>query len=120
MAEQQEFKSTGTVTALVPRKGQVENTAFTRLELNILLQAYGLGVAAGEWRDYAIDFLSDAAIFSIFRFSADRPHYTIEKRPQLAQRQGAYAVRDQRGSVLRRGHDLERVLFCLRPARRLK
>lgn len=120
MAEQREIHQTGNVTAIVQRKGPVEKTTFSRMELNTLLQAYGAGVAAGEWRDYAIDFLPEVAIFSIFRFTADRPHYTVEKRPKLAQRQGAFAVRDLRGSVLRRGHDLARVLMCLSPIRRLK
>ena len=83
---------------------------FERRELTRLLSLYGRMVAAGEWRDYGIDGLTDAAVFSVFRRSAEAPLYRIEKRPALARRQGAWAVLGQAGAVLRRGHDLEHVL----------
>ncbi len=83
---------------------------FERRELDALLRLYGRMVAAGEWRDYAIDGLSDAAVFSVFRRSAETPLYRIEKRPELARRQGAWAVIGRDGLVLRRGHELEPVL----------
>ena len=44
---------------------------------------YGRMVAAGEWRDYALDFLEDAAVFSIFRRSSEMPLFRVEKRPRL-------------------------------------
>jgi hypothetical protein len=121
MAEHHDLWHNGNVTPLLPRvAGTLGETTFTRHEINVLLQAYGKGVAAGEWRDYAIDFLSDSTLFSIFRRSSERPFYTVEKRPALMQKQGPFAILDQRGAVLRRGHDLSRVLLCLRPIRRLK
>jgi hypothetical protein len=83
---------------------------FERRELTRLLSLYGRMVAAGEWRDYGIDGLTDAAVFSVFRRSAEAPLYRIEKRPALARRQGAWAVVGQGGHVLRRGHELEQVL----------
>ena len=83
---------------------------FERRELDALLRVYGRMVAAGEWRDYAIDGLADAAVFSVFRRSAEAPLYRIEKRPDLARRQGAWAVIGQGGMVLRRGHELDQVL----------
>jgi hypothetical protein len=67
-------------------------------------------VAAGEWRDYAIDFLKDRAVFSVFRRAAEIPLYRIEKVPRLARRQGAYSVISATGLIVRRGHELERVL----------
>ena len=54
---------------------------FDRRELNQLLSLYGRMVAAGHWRDYAIDGLKDAAVFSVFRRSSEVPLYRIEKRP---------------------------------------
>jgi len=83
---------------------------FERRELTRLLSLYGRMVAAGEWRDYGIDGLTDAAVFSVFRRSAEAPLYRIEKRPALARKQGAWAVVGQGGHVLRRGHELEHVL----------
>jgi hypothetical protein len=86
---------------------------FNRRELNRLLALYGRMVAAGEWRDYAIDFLKDRAVFSVFRRSSEVPIYRIEKDPRLARRQGAYSVVSATGLFLRRGHELDRVLRVL-------
>jgi len=83
---------------------------FERRELDRILRLYGRMVAAGEWRDYGMDSLSDAAVFSVFRRAAEAPIYRIEKRPALARRQGAWAVIGQGGHVLRRAHDLEQLL----------
>ncbi len=86
---------------------------FSRPELNEILSLYGRKVAAGEWRDYAIDFERDRAVFSVFRRSSEVPLYRIEKQPKLARRQGAYSVIAATGLILKRGHDLKRVLSVL-------
>src|ERR1700756_4273436 len=86
---------------------------FNRLELPRILNLYGRMVADGEWRDYAIDFLKDRAVFSVFRRSSEMPIYRIEKNPKLARRQGAYSVVSATGLIVRRGHELERVLRVL-------
>jgi hypothetical protein len=86
---------------------------FDRRELDRILRLYGRMVAAGEWRDYAIDFLKDRAVFSVFRRSSEVPIYRIEKNPRLARRQGAYSVISATGLIVRRGHELERVLRVL-------
>jgi hypothetical protein len=83
---------------------------FERRELDRLLGLYGMRVAAGEWRDYAIDGLGDAAVFSVFRRASEAPAYRIEKRPALARRQGQWAIIGQGGMVLKRGHELDQVL----------
>ena len=86
---------------------------FNRRELDRILGLYGRMVAAGEWRDYAIDFLKDRAVFSIFRRASEVPIYRIEKDPRLARKQGAYSVIAASGQILRRGHDLDRVLLVI-------
>jgi hypothetical protein len=86
---------------------------FDRLELKRILNTYGRMVMAGEWRDYAIDFREDAAVFSVFRRAAEIPLYSIEKCPRLKDRQGQYAVVAAGGQVLARGHDLTAVLRVL-------
>lgn len=83
---------------------------FMRPELNVILSCYGMMVAKGEWRDYAIDMGRDLAVFSIFRHSSDRPLYRLEKNPKLSNKQGAYLVRNDQGRILKRGHDLKQVL----------
>ncbi len=70
-------------------------------------------VAAGEWRDYAIDMGRDKAVFSVFRRSSECPLFRIEKNPRLARKQGAFSVVAATGLVLKRGHELKRVLSVL-------
>ena len=92
---------------------------FSRRELDRLLRLYGRKVAAGEWRDYAIDFLKDRAVFSVFRRSSEVPIYRIEKNPRLARRQGIYSIVSATGLILKRGHELDRVLGVLDKSVRL-
>jgi Protein of unknown function (DUF2794) len=86
---------------------------FSRQELHTILNLYGRKVACGEWRDYAIDFGREKAVFSVFRRSSECPLYTIEKSPKLTRKQGAYSVVAASGLILKRGHDLLRVLEVL-------
>jgi hypothetical protein len=87
--------------------------SFNRNELRIIFDVYGAKVAAGEWRDYAIDFTPAKAVFSVFRRTSEAPLYRIEKRPEFARRQGAYSVIALSGLVMRRGHDLGRVISAI-------
>ncbi|MEO1252407.1 MAG: DUF2794 domain-containing protein [Pseudomonadota bacterium] len=89
---------------------RAETVAFTRSELTRILGVYGQFVAAGEWRDYAIDCMADSAVFSIFRRASENPIYRVEKHPGLARKQGAWRVVSMSGQTLRRGHDLVQVL----------
>jgi hypothetical protein len=87
--------------------------AFNRQELNAILAVYGRKVAAGEWRDYALDFAPDKAVFSIFRRTSECPLFRVEKCPGLARKQGAFSVVAMSGHILKRGHELDRVLAAL-------
>ena len=87
--EPSEIRGGGAASALAPGN----QVTFDRRELDRILGLYGRKVAAGEWRDYAIDFLKDRAVFSVFRRSSevpDLPHR--EKSPP-----GAPPGRLQRG-----------------------
>jgi hypothetical protein len=90
-----------------PRHQQV---GFERLELMRILDLYGRMVAAGEWRDYAMDFTRDYAAFAAFRRTAEVPQMRLEKRPALRQRQGMWVLYGEHGQVLKRGHELAGVL----------
>jgi hypothetical protein len=96
------------VAAAIPNR-----VTFNRLELNRILNLYGRMVADGVWRDYSIDFLRDRAVFSVFRRASEVPLYRIEKDPRLARKQGMYSVISATGLILRRGHELERVLLVI-------
>ena len=91
----------------------VHQVTFSRHELDRILNLYGRKVAAGEWRDYAIDFLKDRAVFSVFRRASEMPLYRIEKNPKLARRQGVYSVVSATGLIVRRGQELDRVLRAI-------
>jgi hypothetical protein len=97
-----------------PVKGPV---FFERKELELILRLYGRHVASGDWRDYSIDAGNEAVGFCIFRRSSEAPLYRIEKRPALARRQGAFAIYNQAGMVLKRGRELALVLAVLDKAR---
>src|SRR5271157_4061607 len=99
----------GEVRAPVP----ASEVTFSRRELDRILSLYGRKVAAGEWRDYAIDFLKDRAVFSVFRRACETPIYRIEKNPRLARRQGVYSVISATGLIVRRGPELDRVLRAI-------
>jgi Protein of unknown function (DUF2794) len=86
------------------------NISFDRRELTTILDVYGRFVAAGEWRDYALDFGKEKAVFAVFRRTAELPLYRIEKNPKLAAKQGTYAVVAGTGLILKRGADLAKVL----------
>ena len=96
-----------------PNTSPRSHVTFERRELNRILDLYGRMVAAGEWRDYAIDFLKDRAVFSVFRRASEMPIYRIVKDPKLARRQGAYSVVSVTGHILKRGAELDRVLRAI-------
>jgi hypothetical protein len=88
-------------------------TSFDRHELNAILDLYGRKVASGVWRDYAIDLLRDKAVFSVDRKASEYALYRIEKDARLARKQGAYSIIAAGGLIMKRGHDLRRVLSVL-------
>jgi len=92
---------------------RVQQVGFDRIELQRILDLYGRMVAAGIWRDYAMDFGRDAANFSAFRRAAERPQARVEKRPGLRAKQGMWTLFGEAGQVLKRGHDLSGVLSPL-------
>ena len=89
--------------------------AFDRKELMLILSVYGRKVGQGEWRDYAMDFLRERAVFSIYARVSERPLYIVEKTPKLRNKQGQYSVTNQQGRILKRGHELAQVLRVLDP-----
>lgn len=92
------------------QKNSIQQVCFDRKEIDRILNLYGRMVAAGHWRDYAIDMGKDAAIFAAFRRAAERPQMRIEKRPADRNRQGMWSLHGEHGQILKRGHDLAGVL----------
>nr|WP_137677895.1 DUF2794 domain-containing protein [Parerythrobacter lutipelagi] len=90
--------------------GKTGQVGFTREELQRILDLYGRMVAAGNWRDYAMNFEKECAVFAAFRRAAERPQARIEKRPALRNRQGMWTLFGEHGQVMKRGHELAGVL----------
>lgn len=105
-------KTTSNQTATL-NKANHRQVTFNRTELDAILRIYGFMVAAGEWRDYAIDHLKDRAVFSIFRRASEMPMFYVEKDPSLARKQGMYKVVAASGHIMKRGHELRQVLKVL-------
>ena len=92
-----ERPTTATLIDLAAVRGPpVPIVCFDRREFSEILNVYGRMVAAGEWRDYAIDTLKDRAVFSIFRRTSEMPLFRIEKNPKLARAPGRLQRRRRR------------------------
>ncbi len=100
----------GVVTPFPERSGGPVQTVFERPEIARILDLYGRMVAAGHWRDYALQFGHDVAVFAAFRRATERPELRLEKRPALRNKQGQWTLFGEQGAVLRRGHELASVL----------
>lgn len=107
----------GDVTPFPPtgthRPGQILQVGFERIELQRIMDLYGRMVAAGLWRDYAMHMDRDIAAFAAFRRAAERPEIRIEKRPALRQKQGMWALVNESGLIIKRGHELGPILAPL-------
>lgn len=101
----------GTPATIIAFPRADPQVSFDRQELMRILDLYGRMVAAGQWRDYAMNFGRDAASFSAFRRAAERPQARIEKCPALRGKQGMWTLFGEAGQVLKRGHELAGVLF---------
>ncbi len=93
-----------------PSPRQPGQVGFERLELMRITDLYGRMVAAGHWKDYAMEFTAEVASFGAYRRTAERPEIRIEKRPALRNQQGMWALIGENGQVLKRGHELGSVL----------
>jgi Protein of unknown function (DUF2794) len=103
----------GGMAHVVPFPAAPNQVSFSQSELRTILNLYSRKVAEGEWRDYALDFTRDKAVFSVFRRASEVPLYRIEKEPRLARRQGACCIVAATGLIIKRGHELDRVLKVL-------
>lgn len=85
-------------------------TTFSHAELSLILGLYGDGVKRGIWRDYAIDCLSDMAVFSVYKSARDKPTYSIAKiPPKNVLKSAQYAIYEN-GKTVRDGASLSDVL----------
>ena len=52
---------------------------FSKIELTKILNCYSLGVSNGNWKDYALNFNSNEAIFSFYKHTLATPDCILKK-----------------------------------------
>lgn len=92
------------------RGGVPHSVFFDRVEFQAILNIYGKMVASGHWKDYAVSGAKDVATFAVHQKASERPVYRITKTPALKSKQGAFAILNSQGQILKRGHELPQVL----------
>ncbi len=97
---------------IINAQNKTQNCYFSKGELSRILALYSKRVAAGQWRDYAIDYGKNVATFSIFRSSYESPLYTVEKKQLKGSENWIYSISDRRKKLAQRGR-LEDVLKYL-------
>ena len=101
------------------KSGKRQKTSyFSRPELTRILGVYSIRVAAGEWRDYALDHTDGQAYFSIYRSSQEMPLYTIEKKRLKGKDRWQYNLMD-RLRVIKTSAGLQDILDYLNGLPRL-
>jgi len=66
---------------LVTPRSNLDNSKlfFSKSELTKILKCYSIGVSKGNWKDYAIDFTKNDAIFLIYKHSWTSPDCVLSK-----------------------------------------
>ncbi len=88
---------------IINAQNKTQNCYFSKGELSRILAIYSKRVAAGHWRDYAIDYDKNAATFSIFRSSHESPLYIVEKKHLKGSGNWIYSISDRRKKLTQRG-----------------
>ena len=52
---------------------------FSKIELTKILNCYSIGVSNGNWKDYALNFNSNEAIFSFYKHTLATPDCILKK-----------------------------------------
>ena len=52
---------------------------FSKSELSKILNCYSLGVSNGNWKDYALNFKTNEAIFSFYKHTLASPDCILKK-----------------------------------------
>ena len=79
---------------LVTPRSNLNNSKlyFSKSELTKILKCYSLGVSKGNWKDYAIDFSKNEAIFLIYKHSYATPDCILSKLKERKRQQITYKL----------------------------
>ncbi len=65
---------------------------FSKSEISKILDCYSIGVSRGEWKDYALNFNSNEAIFCFFKHSLASPDCILIKYKEKRKRRIIYKL----------------------------
>ena len=92
----------------------MKQARFEKVELNQILQLYGIMVSQGLWRDYSISFLKEFAVFSVYRRNSDWALFSIKKTPKNSKYGRLYSLVGMDGEILKFSNDLKSTLRVLK------
>jgi hypothetical protein len=95
-------------------KKNMKQARFEKVELNQILQLYGMMVSQGLWRDYSISFLKEFAVFSVYRKNSDWALFSIKKTPKNSKYGRLYSLVGMDGEILKFSNDLKSTLRVLK------
>ena len=65
---------------------------FSKTELSKILNCYSIGVSNGNWKDYALNFNTNEAIFSISKHTLASPECILKKYKEKKKRRTLYQL----------------------------
>ena len=95
-------------------KKKMKQARFEKVELNEILQLYGIMVSQGLWKDYSISFLKEFAVFSVYRKNSDWALFSIKKTPKNSKFGRLYSLVAMDGRILKCSNDLKSTLRVLK------
>ena len=95
-------------------KAKMKQARFEKVELNQILQLYGVMVSQGIWKDYSISFLKEFVVFSVYRKNSDWALFSIKKTPKNSKYGRLYSLVAMDGRILKCSNDLKSTLRVLK------
>ena len=65
---------------------------FSKLELSKILTCYSIGVSNGNWKDYALNFNKNEAIFSFYKHTLASPECILKKFKEKKKKRTLYQL----------------------------
>tara|TARA_B100000963_G_C22355950_1_gene549408 strand:+ start:24 stop:359 length:336 start_codon:yes stop_codon:yes gene_type:complete len=65
---------------------------FSKTELTKILNCYSIGVSKGNWKDYALNFNTNEAIFLIYKHTLASPECILKKYKEKKKKRTLYQL----------------------------
>ena len=65
---------------------------FSKVELTKILTCYSIGVSNGKWKDYALNFNKNEAIFSFYKHTLASPECILKKFKEKKKKRTFYQL----------------------------